>query len=67
MEATTTPRVFEWKGMRLSDPNPNLPLEGVKGVLALEYPEIGNAQIKGPEETAEASVYKVEASYGRKG
>ena len=64
---TRQPRVFEWKGMRLADPNPKASLEEVQAILATSHAEISNAAIKGPEETREALVYKVEASYGRKG
>ena len=53
--------------MRLADPNPKVSLEEVQAILATSHAEIGNAKIKGPEETREALVYKIEASYGRKG
>ena len=66
MEVTKLPRVFEYNGLKLKDPNPDLPLDGVKGVLALQYPEISNAEFK-KQETSEAIVYTIKANYGQKG
>ena len=67
MDITQLPRVFEWKGRQLQDPNPKLDLKDVKGVLGLQYPDITNAEIKGPTETSEALVYTIKANYGQKG
>lgn len=66
MEVSRLPRVFEFNGLRLSDPNPDLPIDAVKGVLGLQYPEISNAEFK-KQETAQAIIYTIKANYGQKG
>ena len=67
MKVTTLPRVFEFQGRQLADPNPDLNLDQVKEVLAVAHPSITNAEIKGPEVTSTAQVYKVQTNYGTKG
>jgi PRTRC genetic system protein C len=67
MEVKRLPRVFEFRGTRLADPNPDLSIDQAKEALAVSRPEITNSTIDGPKQTAEAEVYTIKANVGHKG
>ena len=49
MESQILSRIFEFNGVRLPDPAPNLSVEDVRAVYAHQYPDIATAAITGPE------------------
>ena len=42
-------REFVFNGIKLPDPNPDLPIEKVREIHAMTYPEISTAAVEGPE------------------
>jgi PRTRC genetic system protein C len=49
MQAKAMRREFSFQGPKLPDPDPKMSVEDVRGVLAMQYPEIATAAISGPE------------------
>jgi PRTRC genetic system protein C len=49
MKTAPMRREFSFQGLKLPDLNPQMSVEDVRGVLALQYPEIATAAITGPE------------------
>ena len=49
MQARAMRREFSFLGIRLPDPDSRMTVEDVRGVLAMQYPEIATAAISGPE------------------
>lgn len=66
---TTEPlkREFSFSGIRLPDPNPNLPVEEVRAIYATQYPDVATASISGPEAIAGKLRYTFERAIGSKG
>ena len=46
---TKMTRLFQFNGIRLPDPNPNMPVDDVKALYAAQYPELATAVVNGPE------------------
>ena len=40
---------FSFQGLKFPDPDPKMSVEDVRGILAMQYPEIATAAISGPE------------------
>jgi hypothetical protein len=45
MKSTPMRREFSFNGLKLPDPNPQMSVEDVRGVLSMQYPEIATAAI----------------------
>ena len=61
MKSTPMRREFSFAGLKLPDPsNGQMTLEDVRGVLALQYPEIATATISGPEPVGDTMRYTFE-------
>ena len=60
-------REFSFSGLKLPDPNPKLSVEDVRGILAMQYPEIATAAITGPEAVGDTMKYTFERAIGSKG
>ena len=43
MKSTPMRREFSFNGLKLPDPNPQMSVEEVRGVLSMQYPEIATA------------------------
>lgn len=67
MKITPMRREFAFAGLKLVDPNPQLSLEDVKGIFAMQYPEIATAVISGPEPIGDTMKYTFERAIGSKG
>ncbi len=53
--------------LKLPDPNPQMSVEEVRGILAMQYPEIATAAITGPEAVGDTLRYTFERAIGSKG
>ena len=42
---TTMARIFQFQGIRLPDPNPEMSVEEVKALYAAQYPELATAVV----------------------
>ncbi|OGV45836.1 MAG: hypothetical protein A2017_18215 [Lentisphaerae bacterium GWF2_44_16] len=60
-------RVFEFNGVRLPDPGPDLTVDEVKNHYAQVYPELTNSAAKGPVTEKNKQVYSFNHSTGTKG
>ncbi len=60
-------RKFMFNGMELVDPNPSMTPEQVKGLHAIDHPELTTATVTGPEKSGEDQVYKFVRAVGAKG
>ena len=67
MKAVAMKRQFSFAGLKLPDPDPRMSVDEVRGVLALQYPEIATATVTGPEAIGEALKYTFERAIGSKG
>jgi len=67
MEAKPLFRIFEFNGVRLPDPNPNLSVEEVRALYAHQYPDIATAAMTGPEASADKLRYQFTRAIGTKG
>ena len=67
MKTTPLRREFSFQGLKLPDPNPQMTVEDVRGVLAMQYPEIATAAITGPEAVGDTLKYTFERAIGSKG
>ena len=67
MKSTPLRREFSFQGLKLPDPNPQMTVEDVRGVLAMQYPEIATAAITGPEAIGDTLKYTFERAVGSKG
>lgn len=67
MKAVAMKRQFSFAGLKLPDPDPRMSVEEVRGVLALQYPEIATATVTGPEAVGEMLKYTFERAIGSKG
>lgn len=64
---TKMTRLFQFNGMRLPDPNPNMPVDEVKALYAAQYPELATAVVNGPEAVGDKMRYTFERAIGSKG
>lgn len=65
--AAPAPRVFNYNGMELGDPDPSMTVDQVKGIWAVTYPELSTAAVSGPEVVGGRQVYKFSRAVGTKG
>jgi PRTRC genetic system protein C len=64
---TKMTRLFQFNGIRLPDPNPNMPVDEVKALYAAQYPELATAIVNGPEAVGDKMRYTFERAIGSKG
>lgn len=64
---TKMTRLFQFNGIRLPDPNPNMPVDEVKALYAAQYPELATAVVNGPEAVGDKMRYTFERAVGSKG
>jgi PRTRC genetic system protein C len=64
---TKMTRLFQFNGIRLPDPNPNMPVDDVKALYAAQYPELATAVVNGPEAVGDKMRYTFERAIGSKG
>ena len=67
MQARAMRREFSFQGLKFPDPDSRMSVEDVRGVLAMQYPEIATAAITGPEAVGETMKYTFERAIGSKG
>ena len=67
LTVTKMTRVFQFQGIRLPDPNPEMRVEEVKAFYAAQYPELATAVVNGPEAAGDKMRYIFERSIGSKG
>ena len=67
MKTVAMKRQFLFAGLKLPDPDPRMSVEEVRGVLALQYPEIATASLTGSEAVGETLKYTFERAIGSKG
>lgn len=64
---TKMTRLFQFNGIRLPDPNPNMTVDEVKALYAAQYPELATAVVNGPEAVGDKMRYSFERAIGSKG
>lgn len=67
LTVTKMSRVFQFQGIRLPDPNPEMSVDEVKALYAAQYPELATAIVNGPEATGDKMRYTFERAIGSKG
>ena len=67
LTVTKMTRVFQFQGIRLPDPNPEMSVEEVKALYAAQYPELATAVVNGPEAVRDKMRYTFERAIGSKG
>ena len=67
LTVTKMSRVFQFQGIRLPDPNPEMSVEEVKALYAAQYPELATAVVNGPETAGDKMRYTFERAIGSKG
>ena len=67
MKTSVMRREFSFLGVKLPDPNPQMSIEDIRGLLAMQYPEIATAAISGPEAVGDTLRYTFERAIGSKG
>ena len=67
MKCTLMRREFFFASLKFPDPSPQMSVEDVRGVLAMQYPEIATATISGPEPVGDVMKYTFERAIGSKG
>ena len=60
-------REFQYNGIRIPDPSPELSVDQVRDLLTPQFPEIATASISGPEATGTALRYTFSRAIGTKG
>src|ERR1039457_2362629 len=60
-------REFVFNNIHLPDPNPELPIEKVREIHAMTYPEISTAAVEGPEPVGNRLRYTFSRAVGTKG
>jgi PRTRC genetic system protein C len=60
-------RVFQFNGIRLPDPNPNMTVDDVKAFYCAQYPELATAVANGPEAAGDKMRYTFDRAIGSKG
>ena len=60
-------RHFHSQGVRLPDPNPDMPVDEVKALYAAQYPELATAVVNGPEAVGDKMRYTFDRAIGSKG
>jgi PRTRC genetic system protein C len=67
LTVTKMSRVFQFQGIRLPDPNPEMSVDDVKALYAAQYPELATAVVNGPEAAGDKMRYTFERAIGSKG
>ena len=67
MKTSVKRREFSFQGVKLPDTQPQMSIEDVRGILAMQYPEIATAAISGPEAVGDTLRYTFERAIGSKG
>jgi PRTRC genetic system protein C len=60
-------REFNYNGVRIPDPAPQMSVEQVRDLLTPTYPEIATATLIGPEDTGNTLRYTFSRAIGSKG
>ena len=67
LKAEVLLREFNYNGVRIPDPAPQMSVEQVRDLLTPTYPEIATATLTGPEDTGAALRYTFSRAIGSKG
>ena len=67
LKAEVLLREFNYNGVRIPDPAPQMSVEQVRELLTPTYPEIATASLTGPEDTGTMLRYTFNRAIGSKG
>ena len=67
LKAEALVREFQYNGVRIPDPGPDLTLDQVRDLLTPNFPEIATALVSGPEATGSVLRYTFSRAIGTKG
>ena len=67
LEAQVLLREFNYNGVRIPDPAPQISVEQVRDLLTPQFPEIATATLTGPEDTGTTLRYTFSRAIGSKG
>ncbi|MGA2170721.1 MAG: PRTRC system protein C [Terracidiphilus sp.] len=67
LKAEVLLREFQYNGVRIPDPAPQMTVEQVRDLLTPTYPEIATATLNGPEDTGTVLRYTFSRAIGSKG
>jgi PRTRC genetic system protein C len=67
LKAEVLLREFNYNGVRIPDPAPQMTVDQVRDLLTPTYPEIATATLTGPEDTGAALRYTFSRAIGSKG
>ncbi|MGA7831498.1 MAG: PRTRC system protein C [Terracidiphilus sp.] len=67
LQAEVLLREFNYNGVRIPDPAPQMSVEQVRDLLTPTYPEIATATLTGPEDTGTTLRYTFNRAIGSKG
>jgi len=67
LEAQVLLREFNYNGVRIPDPAPQMSVEQVRDLLTPQFPEIATATLTGPEDTGTTLRYTFSPAIGSKG
>jgi PRTRC genetic system protein C len=67
LKADVLLREFNYNGVRIPDPAPQMSVEQVRDLLTPSYPEIATATLTGPEDTGTTLRYTFNRAIGSKG
>jgi PRTRC genetic system protein C len=67
LQAEALLREFNYNGVRIPDPAPQMSVEQVRDLLTPQFPEIATATLTGPEDTGTTLRYTFNRAIGSKG
>jgi PRTRC genetic system protein C len=67
LQAQILLREFNYNGVRIPDPAPQMSVEQVRDLLTPQFPEIATATLTGPEDTGTTLRYTFSRAIGSKG
>jgi len=67
LQAQVLLREFNYNGVRIPDPAPQISVEQVRDLLTPQFPEIATATLTGPEDTGTTLRYTFNRAIGSKG
>jgi PRTRC genetic system protein C len=67
LKAEALLREFNYNGVRIPDPAPQMTVEQVREILTPTFPEIATASLTGPEDTGTVLRYTFSRAIGSKG
>jgi PRTRC genetic system protein C len=67
LKAEAMVREFQYNGIRIPDPGPELTVEQIRDLLTPQYPELATALVSGPEATGSVLRYTFSRAIGTKG